>query len=74
MYEYPEGGSTAKVMRVITVQNGTAYWVKYAAEPGKFDEYLPVAQTMIDSFRSTSSSDVDAAESTGSNIISSQPA
>lgn len=71
MYEYPEGGQTAKVMRVITVQNGTAYWIKYSAEPGKFDEYLPVAQTMIDSFRSGSSSNIDTAELIGSNIISS---
>ena len=69
MYEYPEGGSTSKVMRVITLQNGTAYWIKYAAEPGKFDEYLPIAQTMIDSF--TTSSDVDTTELTGSDIISS---
>ena len=69
MYEYPEGGSTSKVMRVITVQNGTAYWIKYAAEPGKYDEYLPIAQTMIDSF--STSSDINTSESLESNVISS---
>jgi PsbP-like protein len=70
MYEYPEDGSTSKIMRVIALANDTAYAIKYTAEPGKYDEYLPIAQTMIDSF--TTSSDVDTAKLTGSNIISSQ--
>jgi hypothetical protein len=69
MYEYPEDGSTSKIMRVIALANDTVYAIKYAAEPGKYDEYLPIAQTMIDSF--TTSSNVDTTDSIGSNIISS---
>ncbi|MGH9977855.1 MAG: hypothetical protein ACRD8Z_18770, partial [Nitrososphaeraceae archaeon] len=48
MYEYLKGDNN-KVMRVIGTQNGTAFSVKYAAEPGSYDEYLPTAQRMIDS-------------------------
>ena len=33
MYEYPETGSTAKVMRTIALANDTAYSIKYTAEP-----------------------------------------
>jgi len=69
MYEYLQDRSTSKVMRVIAVANGTAYSIKYTAEPGKYDEYLPVAQTMIDSFRT--SSDYGIAEPLRPNIISS---
>ncbi len=47
-------GSTTKVMRTIAVANSTAYSTKYAAEPGKFDEYSPIAQTMFDSFTPSS--------------------
>lgn len=48
MYEYLKGDNN-KVMRVIGTQNGTAFSVEYAAEPGSYDEYLPTAQRMIDS-------------------------
>jgi hypothetical protein len=50
MYEYV-GQTNSKVMRVIGIQNGAAYMVKYMAEPGQFSAYLPIAQTMIDSFQ-----------------------
>jgi len=49
MYEYLRGDNS-KLMRIIGTQNGTAYLIKYAAEPGRYDEYLPIAQRMIDSF------------------------
>jgi hypothetical protein len=49
MYEYV-GDKTSKVMRIIGMQNGTAYVVKYMAEPGQYSTYLPIAQQMIDSF------------------------
>jgi hypothetical protein len=53
MYEYV-GKQTSKVKRVISLfDNYTAYMIKYAAEPGKFSKYLPIAQQMIDSFRPT---------------------
>jgi hypothetical protein len=48
MYEYLQGDNN-KGMRVIGTQNGTAFSVKYAAEPGSYDEYLPTAQRRIDS-------------------------
>lgn len=69
MYEYPEDRSTSKVMRVIAIANDTAYSIKYAAEPGKYDEYLPVVQTMVDFFRT--SSDAGVTQPTEPNIISS---
>jgi len=51
MYEYV-GKQTSKVKRVISLfDNDTAYMIKYAAEPGKFSKYLPIAQQMIDSFQ-----------------------
>lgn len=49
MYEYVNNDNS-KVMRVIGTQNGTAFSIKYTAEPGQFDEYLPIVQRMIDSF------------------------
>lgn len=50
MYEYtPERSS--KVMRTIAILNDTAYMIKYSAEPGLFDDYLPAAQEMINSFK-----------------------
>jgi hypothetical protein len=50
MYEYtPE--RTSKVMRTIAILNDTAYMIKYSAEPGLFDDYLPAAQEMINSIR-----------------------
>jgi hypothetical protein len=49
MYEYV-GDRTSKVMRIIGMQNGTAYVVKYMAEPGQYSTYLPIAQQMIDTF------------------------
>jgi hypothetical protein len=43
MYEFPKDGSTAKIVRVIALANDTAYATKDTAEPGKYDEYLPIA-------------------------------
>jgi hypothetical protein len=50
MYEYI-GEKNSKVMRTVGIANGTAYMIKYLAEPGQFSAYLPIAQTMIDSFQ-----------------------
>lgn len=50
MYEYGDD-SNSKVQRTIGIHNGTAYMIKYLAEPGQFDSYLPTAQAMIDSFQ-----------------------
>jgi hypothetical protein len=49
MYEYV-GDRTSKVMRIIGMQNGTAFVVKYMAEPGQYSTYLPIAEQMIDTF------------------------
>ena len=49
MYEY--GVDSSKVMRLVTLSDNTAYMIKYTAEPGSFDEYLPVAQSMADSLQ-----------------------
>jgi hypothetical protein len=54
MYEYV-GDRTAKVERTIGIQNGTAYMIKYVAEPGQYSTYFPIAQRMIDSFQPSSS-------------------
>ena len=50
MYEYGDD-SNSKVQRTIGIHNGHAYMIKYLAEPGQFDSYLPTAQAMIDSFQ-----------------------
>jgi hypothetical protein len=49
MYQY-QNDSNSKVMRIIGLTNDTAYRISYYAEPGSFNEYLPVAQEMINSF------------------------
>jgi serine/threonine-protein kinase len=48
MYDYL-GGHTSEVMRIVSIYNATAYRIAYYAEPGKFLDYLPTAQKMIDS-------------------------
>jgi hypothetical protein len=55
MYEYV-GDRTAKVERTIGIQNGSAYMIKYVAEPGQYSTYFPIAQRMIDSFQPSLSS------------------
>jgi hypothetical protein len=54
MYEYV-GDRTTKVERTIGIQNGTAYMIKYVAEPGQYSNYYPIAQRMTDSFQPSSS-------------------
>jgi hypothetical protein len=49
MYQY-QNGSNSKVIRIIGLTNDTAYRISYYAEPGSFNEYLPVAEQIIDSF------------------------
>jgi hypothetical protein len=50
MYDYMNN-HTSEVMRVIGVDNGTAYRIAYYAEPSTFSTYLPVIQQMITSFQ-----------------------
>jgi len=50
MYDYLNN-HTSEVMRIIGVENGTAYRIAYYADPGTFARYLPVTQQMIASFR-----------------------
>lgn len=50
MYDYLNN-HTSEVMRIIGVENGTAYRIAYYAEPGTFSTYLPVIEQMIASFR-----------------------
>jgi len=50
MYDYLNN-HTSEVMRIIGIDNGTAYRIGYYAEPGTFSTYLPVIEQMIASFR-----------------------
>ena len=56
MYDYEKNilgiSSTHKVMRLFTFDDVTSngYGIKYWAEPSMFDNYLPTAQKMIESF------------------------
>jgi hypothetical protein len=52
LYDY-SGGHTYEEMHVITIINGTSYRVGLFAEPGMFSDYVPIAQSMIDSFQIT---------------------
>jgi hypothetical protein len=52
LYDY-SGGHTYEEMRVITLVNGTSYRVGLFGEPGMFSDYVPIAQSMIDSFQIT---------------------
>lgn len=49
MYDY-KNESNYKVMRIIGVSNDTAYRISYYADPGKFNQYLPVVEQMAESF------------------------
>ncbi|HZE78903.1 MAG TPA: PsbP-related protein [Nitrososphaeraceae archaeon] len=48
MYDYL-GDHTSEVMRIVSIYNATAYRIAYYAEPGKFLDYLPTAQKMVES-------------------------
>jgi eukaryotic-like serine/threonine-protein kinase len=48
---YDAGGK--RFMGVVTIEKNKAYQVMYAAEPAKYDTYLPIVQKMIDSFEIT---------------------
>jgi len=41
MYDYLNN-HTSEVMRIIGVENGTAYQIAYHVEPGTFNTYFPV--------------------------------
>jgi hypothetical protein len=49
LYEY-KNDSNNKVMRIMGVSNDTAYRISYYAEPGKFNQYLPIVDHMAESF------------------------
>ena len=49
MYDY-KNESNNKVMRIMGVSNDTAYRISYYADPGKFNQYLPVVEQMAESF------------------------
>ena len=58
MYEYDgvslfSDGGSLKLKRNIAIDNNSeiAYMIRYAAEPGMFSKYLPLANQMIDSFK-----------------------
>lgn len=40
-------------MEILTVKNGKSYDFEYSSDPKKFDQYLPIAQRMIDSLQIT---------------------
>ncbi|MGH9976070.1 MAG: hypothetical protein ACRD8Z_09595, partial [Nitrososphaeraceae archaeon] len=39
-----------KIMRIWTIEDNNVYAIAYTAEPGRYDNYLPTVQKMIDSF------------------------
>ena len=54
-YDYGDSNRTLKVMSAFTIKDGKQiYRINFAADPSQYDEYLPIARTMIDSFRFTS--------------------
>lgn len=46
-YEYKQ---TYKVLQVVTIHDGSAYNLQFAAYPEEFNKYLPTVRKMIDSF------------------------
>lgn len=49
-----------KVIRIWSVYQGKLYSVAYIADSNQYDQYLPIAQQMIDSFEIVGSSDISA--------------
>jgi hypothetical protein len=55
IYTYTDGGTTYKDMEIGTIVGDKAFYIAYDVEESTFDSYLPIVQTMIDSFEVTAS-------------------
>ncbi|MGH9985107.1 MAG: PDZ domain-containing protein [Nitrososphaeraceae archaeon] len=54
-YDYGDSNRTLKILSAFTIKDGKQiYRINFAADPSEYDKYLPIARTMIDSFRFTS--------------------
>jgi PDZ domain len=54
-YDYGDSNRTLKVLSAFTIKDGKQiYRINFAVDPSEYDKYLPIARTMIDSFRFTS--------------------
>ncbi|MBH8577267.1 serine/threonine protein kinase [Nostocaceae cyanobacterium CENA369] len=51
IYTRQEGQCKLQVIEVGTVRNSKAYFITYTAESGKYSQYLPTAEAMIQSFK-----------------------
>jgi hypothetical protein len=49
-FEREEDGKTNKVMRIWSTNEDKLYTLAYIAESGQYDRYLPMFQSMVDSF------------------------
>jgi hypothetical protein len=54
-------GQTLKELRVFSIIEGNVYRLGYYAQPGAFETYLPLVETMLSSFNVSSQSQVDTA-------------
>jgi hypothetical protein len=55
LYNYGDQNRTLKLLSAFTIKDGDQiYRINYAADPWKYEEYLPIARKMIDSFQFTS--------------------
>ncbi|BAY27995.1 serine/threonine protein kinase [Calothrix sp. NIES-2100] len=52
-YTRQEGECKLQATEIGTVRNGKAYFITYMAESSKYAQYLPTAETMIQSFKIT---------------------
>lgn len=51
LYTFTSGRDEIKGMMIFTINDGKVYQIKFFARPDKFDNYLPIVQKIIDSFR-----------------------
>jgi hypothetical protein len=52
-YDYSDRDRTLKILSVFTIKDGQMYRINFAVDPPKYDDYLPLAREMIESFQFT---------------------
>jgi hypothetical protein len=52
-YDYSDKERTLKIMSVFTIKDGQIYRINFGVDPPRYDDYLPLAREMVESFQFT---------------------
>jgi hypothetical protein len=50
-YDYSDEERTLKIMSVFTIKDGQIYRINFAVNPPRYDDYIPLAREMVESFQ-----------------------